>query len=150
MALSVDDLTKMVGAEMLPIEIEPLTDEEFLVVKETLTRIGFTQVREGTKLLYQTCHILHKKGRYFITHFKHMYLFDGKIQHTNLLDVDINRMKYVVKLLMDWNLVKAIDTNLLKGDTAEVRVLKHSEAREWTLKPKYFNSFKIDNNTGNK
>lgn len=149
MALSVDDLTKMVGTEMLPIEIEPLTDEEFLVVKETLTRIGFTQVRDGTKTLYQTCHILHKKGRYFITHFKHMYLFDGKIQYTTLLDVDINRMKYVVKLLMDWNLVTALDENLLKGDTAEIRVLKHSEAREWTLKPKYFNSFKIDN-TGNK
>lgn len=149
MALSVDDLTKIVGSDMLPIEIEPLTDEEFLVVKETLTRIGFTQVRDGKKVLYQTCHILHKKGRYYLTHFKHMYLFDGKIQHTTLLDVDINRMKYVVKLLTDWELVTPLDPKALKGEMAEVRVLKHSDAQDWELKPKYFNSYKIDN-TGNK
>lgn len=144
MGINVSDLVELIGADMLPIEIEALDDNEFLVVKETLTRIGFTQVRDGTKTLYQTCHILHKKGRYFITHFKHMYLFDGKVQHTNILDVDINRMKYVVKLLVDWDLVKPLDDESIKGDMAEVRVLKHSEARDWTLKPKYFNSFNTD------
>lgn len=144
MGLNVSDLHEFIGDDMLPIEIEPLSDDAFLVVKETLTRIGFTQVRDDSKVLYQTCHILHKKGRYFITHFKHMYLFDGKIQHTNILDVDINRLKYVVKLLMDWNLITPLDKSSIAGDVAEVRVLKHNEAREWTLKPKYFNSFKTD------
>jgi len=149
MALNVDDLVNIIGESMLPIEIEPLADDDFLVVKETLTRIGFTQVTDDSKKLFQTCHILHKKGRYFLTHFKHMYLFDGKIQHTNILDIDINRLKYVAKLLNDWNLIVPLDTNTLKGDTAEVRVLKHSDARGWQLKPKYFNSFNTET-MGNK
>lgn len=143
MGLSVEDLNKLVGDEFMPIEIEPLSDDKFLIVKETLTRIGYAQVQRGgqNKTIFQTCHLLHKKGRYFICHFKQMYLFDGKIQHTQLLDVDMNRLRYVANILTQWNLIQPLELTKLEGDVTEVRILKHSESNEWVKKQKYFNSF---------
>lgn len=143
MGLNVEDLEKLVGSEYMPIEIEPLSDDKFLIVKETLTRIGYTQVDRGgnNKTIYQTCHLLHKKGRYFICHFKQMYLFDGKIQHTQIVDIDISRLKYICNILTQWNLIKPLDLKQLEGEVTEVRILKHSEVSNWKMKQKYFNSF---------
>lgn len=149
MGLNVEDLEKIIGKYNMPVEVDNLNDDEFLKVKETLTRIG--QVDKKSNTLFQVSHILHKKGRYFITHYKQMYMFDGKISNTKLNEVDVARNRYVAKLLNDWKLVNVLNKNDLmydKGIKVDIKIVKYSDAKNWRLKSKYFNTYKEYN--GNK
>jgi hypothetical protein len=108
---------------------------DFLKVKETLTRIGVASRKDNT--LFQSCHILHKQGRYFIVHFKELFLLDGK--KSNLEEMDIQRRNSIVTLLGDWGLVQIVDQSKCV-DCAPLRVIKiisHKEKHNWTLLPKY-------------
>jgi hypothetical protein len=108
---------------------------DFLKVKETLTRIGVASRKDNT--LFQSCHILHKQGRYFIVHFKELFLLDGK--KANLEEMDIQRRNSIVTLLGDWGLVQIVDQSKCT-DCAPLRVIKiisHKEKHNWTLSPKY-------------
>jgi len=117
------------------IEIEPLDDEGFLKVRETLTRIGIAS--NTKKELYQSCHILHKRGRYVIIHFKELFALDGK-RDTVDLD-DIQRRNLITKLLVEWNMIHTIDDSYLDNlpENSSLKVLPYKEKAEWTLLPKY-------------
>ena len=109
--------------------------DDFLKVRETLTRIGVASRRD--KKLYQSCHILHKQGRYFIVHFKESFLLDGK--KSNLEDSDIQRRNTIATLLADWGLVRIVEP-ARAGDQAPLRQIKiigFREKDEWELCPKY-------------
>lgn len=111
-----------------------LIDESFLKVAETLTRIGIASKEQN--VLYQSCHILHKKGRYSIVHFKELYSLDGK--YSSFMDEDISRRDSIAKLLQDWGLVKIANENNLKPFSMRgIRVISHGEKDKWTLSPKY-------------
>ena len=109
--------------------------DDFLKVKETLTRIGVASRRDNK--LYQSCHILHKQGRYFIVHFKELFLLDGK--PSNLLENDIQRRNTIVTLLSDWGLVTAVHPEQLenKAPLRQIKVISFREKHEWDLCPKY-------------
>lgn len=109
--------------------------DDFLKVRETLTRIGVASRKE--KKIYQSCHILHKQGRYFIVHFKELFALDGK--HTNISLNDIQRRNRIAKLLCDWNLIEIADTEKIV-DVAplnQIKVLSYREKGDWILEPKY-------------
>lgn len=109
--------------------------DDFLKVRETLTRIGVASRRE--KKLYQSCHILHKQGRYFIVHFKELFLLDGK--KSNLELSDLQRRNSITTLLADWGLVQIVDDKQA-ADCAPLRQIKiigFKEKDEWSLCPKY-------------
>ncbi len=117
------------------VEIFLSEPDDFLKVRETLTRIGVASRRE--KKIYQSCHILHKQGRYFIVHFKELFALDGK--HTNITLNDLQRRNRITKLLADWNLV-----TIANGDQIidiaplnQIKVLSYKEKGEWVLEPKY-------------
>lgn len=109
--------------------------DDFLKVKETLTRIGVASRRDNK--LYQSCHILHKQGRYFIVHFKELFLLDGK--PSNLLENDIQRRNTIVTLLSDWGLVTAVKPEQLEdlAPLRQIKVLSYREKDDWELCPKY-------------
>ena len=111
--------------------------DDFLKVRETLTRIGVASRKE--KKIYQSCHILHKQGRYFIVHFKELFALDGK--KTNLSINDVQRRNRIVQLLVDWGLVTICDVSQEKiADLAplnQIKVLSFKEKGEWTLESKY-------------
>lgn len=119
--------------EMLEVTLnEP---DDFLKVKETLTRIGIASRKD--KKLYQSCHILHKQGRYFITHFKELFLLDGN--KSTLEQTDIQRRNTIATLLSDWGLLTIVNTDRA-NDTAplrQIKVLPFREKNEWELLPKY-------------
>ena len=109
--------------------------DDFLKIRETLSRIGVASRKE--KKLYQSCHILHKQGRYFIVHFKELFALDGK--PANLTGNDIARRNTIAKLLSDWGLI-SITTQLKEEDLAplsQIKVLAFKEKDEWTLETKY-------------
>jgi hypothetical protein len=109
--------------------------DDFLKVRETLTRIGVASRKE--KKLYQSAHILHKQGRYYITHFKELFALDGK--RANLTVNDVQRRNRIVKLLFDWGLVDVVKPDLI-GDIAplnQIKVLPYKEKGEWILEQKY-------------
>jgi Bacteriophage translational regulator. len=109
--------------------------DDFLKVRETLSRIGVASRKE--RKLYQSCHILHKQGRYFIVHFKELFALDGK--NTNLSDNDIGRRNTITKLLVDWGLVSSIRP-ILESEMAplsQIKVLSFEEKGDWTLETKY-------------
>ena len=110
---------------------------DFLKVRETLTRIGVASRKE--KKIYQSCHILHKQGRYFIVHFKELFALDGK--KTNLSINDVQRRNHIVQLLVDWGLVTISAESQEKiADLAplnQIKVLSFKEKGEWTLESKY-------------
>ena len=117
------------------VEIFLSEPDDFLKVRETLTRIGVASRKE--KKIYQSCHILHKQGRYFIVHFKELFALDGK--HTNITLNDIQRRNRITKLLSDWNLVQVADEEAIY-DVAplnQIKVLSYKEKGEWILEPKY-------------
>lgn len=117
------------------VEIFLSEPDDFLKVRETLTRIGVASRKE--KKIYQSCHILHKQGRYFIVHFKELFALDGK--HTNITLNDIQRRNRIAKLLCDWNLVEVSDESQI-SDVAplnQIKVLSYKEKGEWILEPKY-------------
>jgi len=117
------------------VEIFLSEPDDFLKVRETLTRIGVASRKE--KKIYQSCHILHKQGSYFIVHFKELFALDGK--HTNITLNDIQRRNRITKLLSDWNLVQLADEEAIL-DVAplnQIKVLSYKEKGEWILEPKY-------------
>jgi hypothetical protein len=109
--------------------------DDFLKVRETLTRIGVASRKE--KKLYQSCHILHKQGRYYITHFKELFALDGK--HANLTVNDVQRRNRIIHLIADWGLVSVVDPEKI-SDIAplnQIKVLPFKEKGEWELEQKY-------------
>jgi len=124
--LSVDDF----------LEIHLKEDDDFLKVKETLTRIGVSSKRE--KKLYQSCHIFHKKGRYYIVHFKELFSLDGL--PTNISENDIARRNTIASLLEEWGLVKIVNTQKSESpqvSLAQIKILPYREKEDWELVPKY-------------
>ena len=115
------------------LEISLKEPDDFLKVRETLSRIGVASRKE--KKLYQSCHILHKQGRYYIVHFKELFALDGK--ETNLSENDIARRNTIAKLLDDWDLVKLLGKAEPVAPLSQIKVLSYREKEEWTLETKY-------------
>jgi Bacteriophage translational regulator len=118
--------------------IELKEAEDFLKIKETLTRIGVASKKDNT--LYQSCHILHKRGQYTILHFKELFILDGKEKDTYLDDNDIARRNTIAQLLEDWNLLKIKKTfteNDPIASVSQIKVIPFKEKSEWNLVPKY-------------
>ena len=117
--------------------VEVLLNEpdDFLKVRETLTRIGVASRKE--KKLYQSCHILHKQGRYFIVHFKELFLLDGK--PSNLLENDVERRNTISVLLADWGLISILNPEAAKNvaPLRQIKVIPFKDKSEWELCPKY-------------
>ena len=107
--------------------------DDFLKVRETLSRIGVASRKE--RKLYQSCHILHKQGRYYIVHFKELFALDGK--QTNLSENDIARRNTIANLLDDWGLVKLLGDAEPVAPLSQIKVLSYREKEEWTLETKY-------------
>lgn len=136
--VSIEKLNKIVGEGNEPIEIEALDNDQFLKVRETLSRIGIATTQEDENVLWQSCNLLSKKGKYYIVHFKHMFLLDGAFKTTQLTDDDIKRTKYIASLLEAWGLVTRTGKNRGKAvEKINVRVINFNEKSEWTLKQKY-------------
>jgi hypothetical protein len=120
----------------LGVEVELLEDDDFLKVKETLTRIGISSRKE--KKLYQSCHILHKRGRYVILHFKELFILDGL--ESNISEEDVGRRNTISNLLNEWGLLKIVDPEESEEPVVEIRqikILPHKEKKDWELIPKY-------------
>jgi hypothetical protein len=115
------------------LEITLKEPDDFLKVRETLSRIGVASRKE--RKLYQSCHILHKQGRYFIVHFKELFALDGK--HTNLSENDIARRNTITNLLKDWGLVEVLGEAEPVAPLSQIKVLSYSEKEDWTLETKY-------------
>jgi len=115
------------------VEVILKDSDSFLLIKETLTRIGIASYK--TKTLWQSCHILHKRGKYYIVSFKELFLLDGK-PSTFSLD-DQNRRYGIVKLLVDWGLCSAVESLPEFEENPRVKVLRHSEKKDWYLENKY-------------
>lgn len=118
------------------IEIELPDDDSFLKIRETLTRIGIASRKD--KKLYQSCHILHKQGRYVILHFKELFMLDGK--NNNFTEEDRARRNTIVNLIEEWGLVRTLDPSLIEDPVAplsQIKVLAHREKNEWELIAKY-------------
>ncbi len=111
------------------------TPDDFLKCKETLSRIGVANVRDMK--LFQSCHILHKKGKYYITHFKELFVLDGK--PADITDDDIKRRNLIASLLSDWGLVKIENPTSVadKASISSVKIISHGEKSKWTLVAKY-------------
>ena len=115
------------------LEVALKTPDDFLKVRETLSRIGVASRKE--RKLYQSCHILHKQGRYFITHFKELFALDGKV--VNLSENDIARRNTIANLLKDWGLVDIIGSAEPVAPLSQIKVLSFKEKNEWELSTKY-------------
>lgn len=118
------------------VQIELTNEENFLKVKETLTRIGIASRKD--KKLYQSCHILHKQSKYYIVHFKELFMLDGKIN--NFDDEDKGRRNTITNLLEEWGLIKVVDASKTQDPIApisQIKILPHSEKGEWELVAKY-------------
>lgn len=118
------------------LEVKLGTDEDFLKIKETLTRIGVASKKE--KKLYQSCHILHKQGRYYIVHFKELFALDGK--PTDFTDEDKGRRNAIAFLLEEWSLIRVIDAQSFKTTVApmsQIKILPFKEKAQWELVAKY-------------
>ena len=117
------------------VEVSLNEPDDFLKVRETLTRIGVPSRKE--KKLYQSCHILHKQGRYYIVHFKELFALDGK--HANLTINDVQRRNRIAQLLSDWGLISIVsDTEVVDiAPLNQIKVLAFKEKGEWTLESKY-------------
>jgi len=126
----------MIGIQDL-VEVTLVEPDDFLKVRETLTRIGVASKKENT--LYQSCHILHKQGRYYIVHFKELFALDGK--PTDLSENDLARRNAISKLLQDWGLIEVINKTQIETPTpifiSQIKILSHKEKDEWQLVPKY-------------
>ncbi len=122
------DATKMV-------EVKLNQPDDFLKVRETLTRIGVASRSENK--LYQSCHILHKQGRYYIVHFKELFLLDGKA--SNLSENDMQRRNKITKLLSDWGLLNIVNEDTVEdlSSISQIKIIPHREKSNWELIPKY-------------
>jgi hypothetical protein len=120
----------------LGVEIKLKNKEDFLKIKETLTRIGVSSKKE--KKLFQSCHILHKRSRYAIMHFKEMFLLDDL--ESDISEEDLGRRNTIVKLLVEWGLCDVVDPDEYATpqlSLARLKIIPHSQKKEWTLVPKY-------------
>ena len=117
------------------IEVRLKQPDDLLKVRETLTRIGVASRNENK--LYQSCHILHKQGRYYIVHFKELFLLDGK--ESNFSDNDVQRRNKITKLLSDWGLVEIVNETLVEdaSSISQIKIIPYKEKGEWELVPKY-------------
>ena len=118
-----------------PLEVTMAQPDDFLKVRETLTRIGVASRKD--KVLYQSCHILHKQGRYFIVHIKELFALDGKT--ADLTENDLQRRNTIAKLLIDWGLVKIIDPDKFTdlAPLSQIKVIAFKDKSEWSLQTKY-------------
>ncbi len=112
-------------------------DDDFLKVRETLTRIGVASKKDKT--LYQSCHILHKRGLYYVVHFKELFALDGK--PTDITENDLSRRNAIINLLEDWGLVKIVEKKQTENPPpiflSQIKILSHKEKNDWQLVPKY-------------
>ena len=118
------------------VEVTLKEQDDFLKVRETLTRIGVASRKDKT--LYQSCHILHKQGKFYIVHFKEMFALDGK--PTNFSDEDKGRRNTIAKLLADWGLLTIVDPQQAADPItplSQIKILPHKEKDDWTLVQKY-------------
>ena len=118
------------------LEVTLKEEDDFLKVRETLTRIGVASRKE--KKLYQSCHILHKKGKYYIVHFKELFALDGK--PSNISENDIQRRNAIAKLLEDWELVKILNSKSIENNLAplhQIKIISFREKDNWQLIAKY-------------
>lgn len=118
------------------VEIELFEPEDFLKIKETLTRIGVSSRKE--KKLFQSCHILHKRGKYYIVHFKELFALDGL--PTNIEENDIARRNTITNLLEDWELLEIVDPDQTEepvASVAQIKIISYKEKDDWELCPKY-------------
>ena len=124
------------------LEVQLKEPDDFLKVRETLTRIGVASRKD--KKLFQSCHILHKQGRYFITHFKELFALDGK--EANLTENDIERRNTIAQLLGDWGLIAIVNAEVAenKAPLSQIKVLSFKEKDEWDLQAKYNIGKKIE------
>jgi|TARA_B110001454_G_scaffold87321_1_gene83738 hypothetical protein len=129
------------------LEVTIKQPDDFLKIRETLTRIGVASRKDKT--LYQSCHILHKQGKYFITHFKELFALDGKT--ATLSENDIQRRNTISILLQDWKLIEIVDKNQTvlenKAPLSQIKVLPFKEKKEWILSAKYNIGKKIEPKT---
>jgi hypothetical protein len=126
------------------LEVTIKQPDDFLKIRETLTRIGVASRKDKT--LYQSCHILHKQGKYYITHFKELFALDGK--KATLTENDIQRRNTISILLQDWNLIDIVNKSEAenKAPLSQIKVLPFKEKKEWNLSAKYNIGKKIDEN----
>jgi hypothetical protein len=129
----VEEMEEVNWTQEQMLEITLKEPDDFLKVRETLSRIGVASRKE--RKLYQSCHILHKQGRYFIVHFKELFALDGK--HTNLSENDIARRNTITNLLKDWGLVEVLGEAEPVAPLSQIKVLSYSEKEDWTLETKY-------------
>jgi hypothetical protein len=118
------------------VEVKIAEEQDFLKIKETLTRIGVASRKD--KKLYQSCHILHKQGKYYIVHFKELFALDGK--PTDFSDEDKGRRNTIANLLQDWDLIKVVEPNQIenpKAPMSQIKILPHKEKNDWELVAKY-------------
>jgi hypothetical protein len=118
------------------VEVRLGEEDDFLKVRETLTRIGVASRKDST--LYQSCHILHKQGKYYIVHFKELFALDGK--PSNFSDEDKGRRNTIVQLLSDWGLIAVVESEKIKEPVtplSQIKILPFKEKDQWTLVTKY-------------
>jgi 3-dehydroquinate synthase class II len=128
--------------KVVPVDLESLAeielndDEDFLKIRETLTRIGIASRKDRT--LYQSCHILHKRSKYYIVHFKELFALDGK--PTNFSDNDLGRRNSIVNLLAEWGLLNLVDANKTSEPIVplgQIKIIAHKDKSDWDLVAKY-------------
>ena len=128
---------RMEGLLLTFIEIKLKEEDDFLKVKETLTRIGVSSRRD--KILYQSCHILHKRGRYYLVHFKELFRLDSK--PSNFDESDISRRNAIALLLEEWGLLKILNKDVIDMENVsslhQIKILPYKEKSDWELVPKY-------------
>jgi hypothetical protein len=124
------------------LEVSLKEPDDFLKVRETLTRIGVASRKD--KKLFQSCHILHKQGRYFIVHFKELFALDGK--HSNLSENDLQRRNTIAQLLADWGLISIVNPNIAenKAPLSQIKVISFKDKGNWILETKYNIGKKVD------
>ena len=118
------------------IEVKIAEEEDFLKIKETLTRIGVASRKD--QKLYQSCHILHKQGKYYIVHFKELFVLDGK--PSDFTSEEKGRRNTIIELLAEWGLIKVVEEDLIKDPKApmsQVKIIPHKDKENWTLEAKY-------------
>ena len=128
-----NNIVEWTTSSMLEVTLEE--PDDFLKVRETLTRIGVASRKDNT--LFQSCHILHKQGRYFIVHFKELFLLDGK--KSNLEENDIARRNTIATLMSDWGLLSIDDKEKAQplAPLRQIKIIPFKEKNNWTLQPKY-------------
>jgi hypothetical protein len=129
----VEEMQEISWTQEHMLEVGLKEPDDFLKVRETLSRIGVASRKE--KKLYQSCHILHKQGRYYIVHFKELFALDGK--NTNLSENDVARRNTIANLLKDWGLINVLGDTTVVAPLSQIKVLSFREKNEWILETKY-------------